>query len=91
MYVLSIKMPIRKKSGNLSHAPRIYIYIYNFIALISLHLSFCTRECMNIDSFGCVCIPCLYGSFAYFSVRACVPILFCAYIHKYGRLFKRGI
>ena len=26
--VLSIKVPIRKKSGNLSYAPRIYIYIY---------------------------------------------------------------
>ena len=31
MCVLSIKVPIRKKSGNLSYAPRmnIYIYIYN--------------------------------------------------------------
>ena len=28
MCVLSIKVPIRKKSGNLSYAPRIYIYIY---------------------------------------------------------------
>ena len=28
MCVLSIKLPIRKKSGNLSYAPRIYIYIY---------------------------------------------------------------
>ena len=28
MCVLSIKVPIRKKSGNLSYAPGIYIYIY---------------------------------------------------------------
>ena len=28
MCVLSINVPIRKKSGNLSYAPRIYIYIY---------------------------------------------------------------
>ena len=28
MCVLSIKVPIQKKSGNLSYAPRIYIYIY---------------------------------------------------------------
>ena len=28
MCVLSIKVPIRKKSGNLSYAPCIYIYIY---------------------------------------------------------------
>ena len=28
MCVLSIKVPIRTKSGNLSYTPRIYIYIY---------------------------------------------------------------
>ena len=28
MCVLSIKVPIRKKSRNLSHAPRTYIYEY---------------------------------------------------------------
>ena len=31
MCVLSIKVPIRKKSGNLSYAPHIYIYIYIYI------------------------------------------------------------
>ena len=31
MCVLSIKVPIRKKSGNLSYAPRIYIYIYIYV------------------------------------------------------------
>ena len=34
MYVLSIKVPIRKKSGNLSYAPRVYIYIYIYSRLI---------------------------------------------------------
>ena len=29
IYVLSIKVPIRKKSENLSYAPHIYIYIPN--------------------------------------------------------------
>ena len=28
MCVLSLKVPIRKKSGNLLNDPRIYIYIY---------------------------------------------------------------
>ena len=28
MCILSIKLPIRKKSGNLFNDPRIYIYIY---------------------------------------------------------------
>ena len=28
MYELSIKVPIRKKSGNLFNDPRVYIYIY---------------------------------------------------------------
>ena len=31
MCVLSIKVPIRKKSGNLFTDPRIYIYIYIYI------------------------------------------------------------
>ena len=31
MRVLSIKVPIRKKSGNLFNDPRIYIYIYIYI------------------------------------------------------------
>ena len=31
MCVLSIKVPIRKKSGNLCNDPRIYIYIYIYI------------------------------------------------------------
>ena len=31
MCVLSIKMPIQKKSGNLFNDPRIYIYIYIYI------------------------------------------------------------
>ena len=31
MCVLSIKVPLRKKSGNLFNDPRIYIYIYNFV------------------------------------------------------------
>ena len=31
MCALSIKVPIRKKSGNLFNDPRIYIYIYIYI------------------------------------------------------------
>ena len=31
MCVLSIKVPIRKKSGNLFNDPRVYIYIYIYI------------------------------------------------------------
>ena len=33
MSVLSIKVPIRKKSGNLSYAPRMSVYIYSSIYL----------------------------------------------------------
>ena len=32
MCVLSINVPIRKKSGNLFNDPRIYIYIYIYIS-----------------------------------------------------------
>ena len=35
MCVLSIKVPIRKKSGNLSYAPRIYIYIIIYKSVFS--------------------------------------------------------
>ena len=35
MCVLSIKMPIRKKSGNLFNDPRIYIYIYIHVYTLS--------------------------------------------------------
>ena len=31
MSVLSIKVPIRKKSGNLFNDPRVYVYIYIYI------------------------------------------------------------
>ena len=31
MCVLSIKVPIRKKSGNLFNDPRMYVYIYIYI------------------------------------------------------------
>ena len=34
MYVLSIKVPIRKKSGNLFNDPCIYIYIYIYTRII---------------------------------------------------------
>ena len=33
MCVLSIKVPIRKKSGNLFNDPRVYIYIYIYVCV----------------------------------------------------------
>ena len=36
MCVLSIKVPIRKKSGNLFNDPRIYIYIYIYIYILNI-------------------------------------------------------
>ena len=41
MHVLSIKVPIRKKSGNLFNDPHIYIYIYIYIYIFVLlqHIS----------------------------------------------------
>ena len=41
MCVLSMKVPIQKKSGNLSYAPRIYIYIYIYI-----YTSVCVYVCV---------------------------------------------
>ena len=38
MCVVSIKVPIRKQSGNLFNDPRIYIYIYIFSVSLSLSL-----------------------------------------------------
>ena len=39
MCVLSIKVPIRKKSGNLFNDPYIYIYIYLYIYIyISIYI-----------------------------------------------------
>ena len=39
MRVLSIKVPIRKKSGNLFNDPRIYIYIYIYNKeLLHIHI-----------------------------------------------------
>ena len=43
MCVLSIKGPIRKKSGNLFNDPRIYIYIYIYV-------------CVCVCAFMCVCV-----------------------------------
>ena len=40
---LSIKVPIRKKSGNLSNVPRIYIYIYIYI-----HICVCVCVCVCV-------------------------------------------
>ena len=42
MCVLSIKVPIRKKSGNLFNDPRIYIYIYIYI-----DVCVCERVCLS--------------------------------------------
>ena len=49
MCVLSIKVPLRKKSGNLSYAPRIYIYIYIYIYM-------CVCVCVCVCVSVCVCV-----------------------------------
>ena len=46
MCVLSIKVAIRKKSGNLFNDPRIYIYIYIYIFAVS------TFDCVNFIFFS---------------------------------------
>ena len=56
MRVLSIKVPIRKKSGNLFNDPRIYIffslrYIYIYIYIhLSVYLSMYSKSAW--DNFG---------------------------------------
>ena len=45
MCVLSIKVPIRKKSGNLSNAPCIYIYIHNIDVVVSQNDNKPTNPC----------------------------------------------
>ena len=53
MCVLSIKVPIRKKSGNLFNDPRIYIYIYIYIYV-------CVCVCVCVCMCMCVCIRIVY-------------------------------
>ena len=38
MCVLSIKVPIRKKSVNLFNDPRIYIYIYIYCVCVNIYI-----------------------------------------------------
>ena len=57
MCVLSIKVPIRKKSGNLSYNPGIYIYIYIYIYILYMCVCVCVCEracvCMNVYIYVC--------------------------------------
>ena len=67
MCVLSIKVPIGKKSGNLSYSPLIYIYIYIYIFVyiytyifvyIYIYIYMTTlKQCVCV----CVCGPFLMG------------------------------
>ena len=50
MCVLSIKVPIRKKSGNLFNDPCMYIYIYIYIYI---HIYIWIYKCTYIDTFDC--------------------------------------
>ena len=45
MCVLSIKVPIRKKSGNLFNNPRIYIYIYIYVYI---YIYICKHVCVCV-------------------------------------------
>ena len=54
MCVLSIKVPMGKKSGNLSYAPRIYIHIYIYIYIyiyIIMYMYVYVYVCVSL----CVC------------------------------------
>ena len=58
MCVLSIKVPIRKKSVNLFNDPRIYIYIYIYIYI---HIS-CRFQPNSLAFANWVCsVPRLFG------------------------------
>ena len=57
MCVLSIKVPIRKKSGNLFNDPRIYIYIYMVQSVCCHHFKL-SILCMRFIHFGF----CLFGN-----------------------------
>ena len=52
MSVLSIKVPIRKKSGNLFNDPRVYIYIYMCVCVCVCVSVLCVRVCVCV----CVCV-----------------------------------
>ena len=56
MYVLSTKVPIRKKSGNLFNDPRIYIYIYMCVCVC---VCVCVFVYIHIYIYIYVCV-CVY-------------------------------
>ena len=78
MCVLSIKVPIRKKLGNLFNDPRIYIYIYIYILLVfslslplspslSLYLHSCLLFCFSHKLYFTSIFPPVFPSFYLFS------------------------
>ena len=48
MCVLSIKVPIRKKAGNLSNALCVYIYIYACVCVLYM----CICMCVSVYTFS---------------------------------------
>ena len=63
MCVLSIKVLIRKKSGNLFNDPRVYIYIYVCVcvcvcvrACVRVCVCVCVRACVQLCVYVCVCV-----------------------------------
>ena len=53
MCVLSIQVPIRKKSGNLFNDPHIYIYIYIYIYINSVQVFICHKTRPTIIHESC--------------------------------------
>ena len=71
MCVLSIKVPIRKKSGNLFNDPRIYIY-----ACLGLQYIFCMPKSF-IYIYMCVCVCVCVCACVYMSMCVCMSMCAC--------------
>ena len=48
--LLSSKVTIRKKSGNLFNDPRVYIYIYIYIYITCVCVCVCVRVCVKTEN-----------------------------------------
>ena len=80
MCALSIKVPIRKKSGNLFNDLRMYIYIFGNVCsykcvclyiYMSISIYVCVRARARVCVCVCVCV-CPSGIFACISVWICI-------------------
>ena len=87
MCVLSIKVPLRKKSENLSYAPRIYIYIYIYIYISSETHTRNAHTHIEAQSYIYTHID-IFIVLVFFSVFVCVNICMKLEIYIYIYIYN---